>query len=66
MSVSFAADDTIACGRITIINDNQVGETREVFAVRLRLPEDIPYIDLGPVEIATVEVTDTPGMYILS
>ena len=62
VTVSFAPGDTTACGRIVIIDDNQFGETREVFSVQLRLPEDVPYIELGPMSTATVEVTDTPGI----
>lgn len=60
--VTFAPKDRIMCGNIFIYDDAQLGESREVFAVVLGLPES-PYIDYGSTRIATVEVTDTPGGY---
>ena len=60
--VTFAPDDQAACGKIAILNDQQVGESREVFAVLLSLPVDIPYIALGSPDTVNVIVTDTPGM----
>ena len=59
--VTFAPGQPMACGVIIIRNDTQVGESREVFAVLLSLPEDTPYIDFGSTRTATVVVTDTPG-----
>lgn len=60
--VSFAPDDQTACGKIVILDDGQVGESREVFEVLLTLPGDIPYLALADSSSSVnVIVTDTPG-----
>ena len=61
MQVTFAPDDQTACGMIAILDDEQVGESREVFAVLLSLPGEIPYLDLSSASSVNVIVTDTPG-----
>ena len=61
MLVTFAPDDQTACGKIAILDDGQVGESREVFAVLLSLPEGVPYLALSSVSSVNVIVTDTPG-----
>ena len=55
----------MSCGNIVIKDDNQLGESREVFAVLFSLPQGTQYVGFGSVRMATVEVTDTPGMIIL-
>ena len=44
-----------------IIDDNQLGESHEVFAVLFGLPQDAPCIRIGSVRVATMKVSDTPG-----
>ena len=61
MLVTFAPDDQTACGKIAILDDGQVGESREVFAVLLSLPGDVPYLALSSASSVSVIVTDTPG-----
>ena len=61
MFVTFAPDDQTACGKIAILDDGQVGESREVFAVLLSLPGDVPFLALSSASSVNVIVTDTPG-----
>lgn len=64
MLVTFAPDDQTACGKIAILDDGQVGESREVFAVLLSLPGDIPYLAFSSASSVNVIVTDTPGEWV--
>ena len=64
INMTFAPEDKLACGTITVFDDAKLGESREVFAVSLLLPAEVPNVEFGAVRRTTVEVTDTPGKFL--